>query len=42
MAHVPGVSQLPLSKIKRIMKEDDDTKIIPSDVNFLISMATVT
>jgi Histone-like transcription factor (CBF/NF-Y) and archaeal histone len=36
-----ATSQLPLSKIKRIMKEDDETKIVGAEVNFVMAMATV-
>jgi hypothetical protein len=35
------VPQLPLVKIKRIMREDDATKTVGAEVNYLVAMATV-
>lgn len=36
-----GVTQLPVARVKRIIKEDKDISMVSNDAVFLISMATV-
>lgn len=36
-----GKCQIPLTKVKRLMKEDDDTKSVGADVTYLVALATV-
>lgn len=36
-----GVTQLPVARVKRIIKEDKDIAMVSNDAVFLISMATV-
>lgn len=36
-----GVTQLPVARVKRIIKEDKDITMVSNDAVFLISMATV-
>lgn len=36
-----GVTQLPVARVKRIIKEDKDVQMVSNDAVFLISLATV-
>ena len=36
-----GVTQLPVARIKRIIKEDKDVQMVSNDAVFVISLATV-
>ncbi|KAG0377684.1 hypothetical protein BGX24_005623, partial [Mortierella sp. AD032] len=35
-----GVTQLPVARVKRIIKEDKDVQMVSNDAVFLISLAT--
>jgi hypothetical protein len=36
-----GTTQLPVARVKRIIKEDKDVQMVSNDAVFLISLATV-
>lgn len=37
----PGTTQLPLARVKRIIKEDKEVSLINAEATFLVAVATV-